>query len=394
MKRILQLLIIIPVFLGLTVPVNATLVLDQEVGVGNTSFGVDELFAQSFTVGADGYLSLIEVFVDTGENPLSFGVGLTAMSQSGTPPIDWQNELLFYENRIGPTNGQWYQFYITPIEVGVGDQFFIILENDLSNYTNYTQHIATRGFFYSNDSSLEDQYLGGKLWFRYTLNDRPDIWEEFRHRGADISFKTYIDDTSPVPPIPSAGDDQVVFDEVTLDGSGSSDTDGTIVSFDWVLQHREDSVYDRTAAGVSPIILNLEPGFYDVILTVTDDDGLIDTDTMLLAAAGPCVCAASKMHIQSIIARTAPATKSKKYGKVTVTIYDDCGGPVSNASVTGTFTGSYNEQITATTGLDGTAVLITFAYLKKPSYTFCVDDVNHGSLTYDSSGNVETCKSK
>jgi hypothetical protein len=89
-------------------------------------------------------------------------------------------------------------------------------------------------------------------------------------------------------PIANAGPDQVVFDEVTLDGSGSSDPDGTIVLYDWELQHREDSIPDITASGMDPTISGLTPGLYDVGLTVTDEDGLTDTDTMLLGAAGSC----------------------------------------------------------------------------------------------------------
>jgi len=88
------------------------------------------------------------------------------------------------------------------------------------------------------------------------------------------------------PPTAEAGPEQVVFDDVTLDGSGSSDPDGAIVSYFWELQHREDSAFDTTAEGENPTVLELEPGFYDVTLTVTDDDGLSGTDTMLLAAAG------------------------------------------------------------------------------------------------------------
>jgi len=198
----------------------------------------------------------------------------------------------------------------------------------------------------------------------------------------------------PEPPISDAGPNHVVFDEVTLDGSGSSDTDGTIVSFDWILQHRKDSVYDRTAACVNPTISDLESGFYDVALTVTDNDGLTGTDTMLLAAAGPCGCDASTMHIQSIIAGIAPASKNWKYGQVAITVFDDCGNSVSGANVTGTFTGDYNETITGTTGPNGAAVITTSEYVKKPSYTFCVDDVSHGTLTYDPYDNIEICKSK
>jgi len=88
-------------------------------------------------------------------------------------------------------------------------------------------------------------------------------------------------------PNASAGPDAVVFSTVLLDGSGSSDPDGTVVQWDWHLQHRENEDHNRTASGEIVQLLNLEPGFYNVFLTVTDDAGQTDTDIMLLGVAGP-----------------------------------------------------------------------------------------------------------
>ena len=90
------------------------------------------------------------------------------------------------------------------------------------------------------------------------------------------------------PPVADAGPDQTVFNEVTLDGIGSSDPDGTIVSYDWELKHRVNYSFDRIADGENPTVQSLEPGFYDVTFTVTDDDGLTGADTVLLAVSGQC----------------------------------------------------------------------------------------------------------
>ena len=87
-------------------------------------------------------------------------------------------------------------------------------------------------------------------------------------------------------PTADAGPDQIVFNKVTLDGSGSSDPDGSIVTYQWQLNHRTNPAFNRTAMGIKPTVSNLKKGYYDVTLTVTDDQGATDTDTMELAVAG------------------------------------------------------------------------------------------------------------
>jgi hypothetical protein len=115
-------------------------------------------------------------------------------------------------------------------------------------------------------------------------------------------------------------------------------------------------------------------GIDDVVANVTDND-----------------CAAATMHVESIVCDTVAGTQGKKYGRATVTIYDNCGYPVAGALVDGTFSGDYNETLydVATDG-NGVAIFVTTTQVKKPSFTFCVDAVTD-TLTYDSNDNVETC---
>ena len=93
-------------------------------------------------------------------------------------------------------------------------------------------------------------------------------------------------------PIANAGINQIICyeicDEVDLNGNQSYDPDGTMVSYEWLLEHRNNPVYNKTAYGVSPHISNLEPGIYDVTLTVTDNDGLTATDEMELTVLSNC----------------------------------------------------------------------------------------------------------
>ncbi len=103
--------------------------------------------------------------------------------------------------------------------------------------------------------------------------------------GYDMGAYEYMG-SGHIEPTANAGVDQAVFNAVNLDGSHSTDPDGSISSYVWNLKYRGSSSYDRTAAGVKATLSSLEPGFYDVTLTVTDNQGLSNTDTMLLSAMG------------------------------------------------------------------------------------------------------------
>jgi PKD repeat protein len=59
---------------------------------------------------------------------------------------------------------------------------------------------------------------------------------------------------------------------VTFDGTGSSDADGEIVSYDWVFGDGE------TGSGATPTHIYEEAGDYTVELTVTDDTSIASTD--------------------------------------------------------------------------------------------------------------------
>ncbi|MGF1453674.1 MAG: PKD domain-containing protein [Opitutales bacterium] len=83
-------------------------------------------------------------------------------------------------------------------------------------------------------------------------------------------------------PIAEAGPNQTVTDSdgngsesVTLDGTGSSDSDGTIVSYVW----EENST--QLATGATPSV-SLGVGVHTITLTVEDDEGATDSDTVVI----------------------------------------------------------------------------------------------------------------
>ena len=106
--------------------------------------------------------------------------------------------------------------------------------------------------------------------------------------GSDSEFRADYINVSLSPPVAVAGIDRAIARQhFVFDGSQSTDQDGSIVSYQWQLTHRTDPTYNQTATGVNPTVTELRGGFYDVILTATDNDGLAGSDSMVLAVSVP-----------------------------------------------------------------------------------------------------------
>lgn len=85
------------------------------------------------------------------------------------------------------------------------------------------------------------------------------------------------------PPVAVAGNDVIVFmwEEVTFNGSGSYDPDGLIVEYHW--DFGDGEVADGTMVNHTYLAV----GIYNVILMVIDDDGLTDSDTLVVTVLDP-----------------------------------------------------------------------------------------------------------
>lgn len=86
-----------------------------------------------------------------------------------------------------------------------------------------------------------------------------------------------------LPPIANAGADQSISVSVTtLDGTASSDPDGTISTYLWEQVSGPNTANILTPSGSSTIVNGLIVGDYVFRLTVTDNDSLTDTDTVTI----------------------------------------------------------------------------------------------------------------
>jgi len=124
----------------------------------------------------------------------------------------------------------------------------------------------------STSISFTDDFSVGEHTMDLTVTDNDGLTDN------DTVTITVLSQPANVLPVADAGDDQTVvdnddngFETVTLDGSGSYDTDGTIVSYEWtynsgVIGNTETFDYD----------FNI--GTHNVELNLTDDRGGFDLD--------------------------------------------------------------------------------------------------------------------
>lgn len=172
-----------------------------------------------------------------------------------------------------------------------------------------------------------------------------------------------------------------------FDGSGSSDSDGSIASYDW------DFGDGATATGVTASHSYAATGDYQVTLTVTDNDGATGSSVQIASVSDGSSQEATTVVVSSVTTGTTSAGKGKKYGTASVTVLDDLGQPVSGATVTGNFSGSFNESGSGVTGSDGVAnIMTTTTQSGGVTVDFCVTDVTGTALPFDAAGSNGMCQ--
>ncbi len=170
-------------------------------------------------------------------------------------------------------------------------------------------------------------------------------------------------------------------DAVTFTGTAIDPEDGDIsASVAW-----SSSLDGALGTGASVTTSTLSVGAHTVTAAVTDSGGQGGNDQVGVTILG----IATDVHVEAIVTDTLGAGKGRKYGIATVTIFDDLGSPVDNATVMGTFGGSFSELVSGDTAADGTVNFQT-STTEKGGVTvdFCVDNVDAGFLPYDPNDNA------
>ncbi len=186
-------------------------------------------------------------------------------------------------------------------------------------------------------------------------------------------------------PIADAGLDQTVLvnEMMTLDGSGSSDLGGTIVSYEWNFGD------GTTLTGQTVDHTYSTAESYTVTLTVTDNGGATSSDTTLVTVTKEPIIEepTNLMYIDSIEMSSDNKTAGRNtftFALATVTVVNSTGEPVPNAVVSGSWSVSTSDSDIGTTD-DFGVVTVQSDNIKglEGTFTFTVTDVVLSGLEYD-----------
>lgn len=141
--------------------------------------------------------------------------------------------------------------------------------------------------------------------------------------GSPIFFQTLDTTPTPVNPTANAGPDQIIVDSnfdgsatFSLDGSGSTDPDGSIDTYNWTM---ETETLSDEYLGVNPSI-TLPLGVYTFILSVTDDSGLTslpDICNVIINPGSPVPSALVSTDTLSITVPLYPVATAYEYAITT-----------------------------------------------------------------------------
>ena len=196
------------------------------------------------------------------------------------------------------------------------------------------------------------------------------------------------------PPVADAGPNQTALmnENVTFDGSGSYDIDDNIATYEWGFGD------GTTGTGMTPTHAYEAAGTYTANLTVTDDDGLEDTNTVMVTVVTEEP--AYTMHIDSIVVSTDSKTRGRNtfvWAIATVTILDESNNRVEGATVSGLWSNATTDTDSGLTDASGKVSLKSNKVKNAQSrtnFTFTVDNVSSlAGWAYNQTANVETSDS-
>lgn len=169
---------------------------------------------------------------------------------------------------------------------------------------------------------------------------------------------------------------------VSFSSVGSYDSDGSIVTYDW------DFGDGTVSTAANPVKSYPLPGTYTASLVVVDNSGLSSVaDTVTITVAD------NKALYVANIAMTLSSSKQGYQATATVTVRNQSGALVPNATVVGQWSGLTTGTSSKTTSRKGTAALTSTRTKNRGTFTFTVTGISLSGYTYSPARNAETSDS-
>jgi predicted outer membrane repeat protein len=167
---------------------------------------------------------------------------------------------------------------------------------------------------------------------------------------------------------------------VTFSSAGSSDSDGTIASYNWVFGD------GTTSTAANPVKTYSTAGTFLATLRVIDNAGAASA----AATVTITVQQATNRVFVTNIAMAGKVSRGARSATATVTVKNSRGALVSGAVVAGTWSGAVSRSVTAKTNSKGLVVFTSPTSTVAGTFTFAVTGITLSGWTYDSKSNVET----
>jgi predicted outer membrane repeat protein len=167
---------------------------------------------------------------------------------------------------------------------------------------------------------------------------------------------------------------------VTFSSAGSSESDGTIASYNWVFGD------GTTSTAANPVKTYSTAGTFLATLRVIDNAGAASA----AATVTITVQQATNRVFVTNIAMAGKVSRGARSATATVTVKNSRGALVSGAVVAGTWSGAVSRSVTAKTNSKGLVVFTSPTSTVAGTFTFAVTGITLSGWTYDSKSNVET----
>ncbi len=183
---------------------------------------------------------------------------------------------------------------------------------------------------------------------------------------------------------PASGSDFNQGVNINFTGNATDTEDGNIsANISW-----SSSINGALGTGASINTASLSVGVHTIDADVTDSGGLSASDQITVTVNPPA--GLTDVHVEVIQTGTQGVGGGFKAGIATVTIFGDNGAPQAGYTVSGEFSGDFNETPPAdVTGADGKVTFQTLGTKKgRTNVSFCVSNVS-GTEPYDSGDNPD-----